>query len=39
VDRATYDRTIEVLREALNGARIGRSEKLHAFRRLAAFGA
>ena len=37
VDRATYDRTIEVMRTALNGARIERSEKVKAFKRLAEF--
>jgi hypothetical protein len=36
VDRATYDKTIDVMRNALNRAHIGRSEKMHAFRRLAA---
>ena len=35
VDRATYDRTIDVLRHALNRAKIERSEKVRAFRRLA----
>jgi uncharacterized protein len=35
VDRVTYDRTIEVLRKALNGASVDRSEKVEAFRRLA----
>jgi hypothetical protein len=33
----TYDKTIEVMHDALNGANIGRSEKVHAFRRLAEF--
>jgi len=37
VDRPTYDKTIEVMRDALNGARLDRSEKVAAFRRLAAF--
>jgi hypothetical protein len=37
VDRATYDKTIEVLRDALNRASVGRSEKVAAFRRLARF--
>lgn len=36
VDRETYDRSIEVLRGALRRARIGRTEKLQAMRRLAA---
>ena len=36
VDRPTYDRTIEVLEQALNGARgVDRSERVKAFRRLA----
>ena len=35
VDRDTYDRSIEVLREAVNKARIGDREKLDALRRLA----
>ena len=34
VDRATYDRTIEILSGALNKASIDRSEKVKAFRRL-----
>jgi hypothetical protein len=37
VDRITYDRTIDIMHNALNGAKIDRSEKVHAFRRLAAF--
>lgn len=37
VDRATYDKTIEVMHDALNGAKIDRTEKVRAFRRLAAF--
>ena len=37
VDRQTYDKTIEIMRHALNGARIDRSEKVRAFRRLSAF--
>jgi hypothetical protein len=37
VDRQTYDKTIEIMQHALNGARIGRSEKVRAFRRLSAF--
>ena len=37
VDRATYDRTIDVLHRALERGRVDRSEKVHAFRRLAAF--
>ena len=36
VDRATYDKTIEVMRQALDKAAIDRSEKVAAFRRLAA---
>ena len=35
VDRATYDRTIEIMRGALNRAAVDRSEKVAAFRRLA----
>jgi hypothetical protein len=37
VDRVTYDTTIEVMRNALNGAKIERAEKVRAFRRLAQF--
>ncbi len=37
VDRAVYDRSIHFLREAVNSARIGASEKKEAFRRLSAF--
>ncbi len=37
VDRTTYDKTIEVMHHALNGAKIDRSEKVRAFRRLAEF--
>lgn len=37
VDRTTYDKTIEVMRDALNGANIERAEKVRAFRRLAHF--
>ena len=36
VDRATYDRTIEILSKAINRSAIDRSEKVAAFRRLAA---
>lgn len=36
VDRRTYDRSIEILRRAVQRARIGRTEKLEALRRLAA---
>jgi hypothetical protein len=35
VDRAVYDKTIDVLRHALNGAKIERTEKVRAFKRLA----
>ena len=38
IDRATYDQTIEVMHRALNRANVARSEKVSAFRRLAAFG-
>lgn len=37
VDRATYDKTIEVMHKALNRAKVARTEKIHAFRRLARF--
>jgi uncharacterized protein len=37
VARATYDRTIETLHAAVSDASLGRSEKLHAFKRLARF--
>ncbi len=37
VDRETYDKTIDVIRDALNRAHIGRGEKVQAFRRLADF--
>lgn len=37
VDRPTYDKTIEVMRDALNRSRIDRSEKVSAFRRLSVF--
>lgn len=36
VDRATYDRTIEILGLAINRAGVGRTEKVQAFKRLAA---
>jgi hypothetical protein len=36
VDRATYDHTIETLRDAVSQSKIGRNEKMHAFKRLAA---
>jgi hypothetical protein len=39
VDRTTYDRTIDILHRALDRARVDRSEKVAAFKRLAAFGA
>jgi hypothetical protein len=39
VDRPTYDRTIDVLGNALNAAHVDRSERVQAFRRLARFGA
>jgi len=35
VDRGNYDLSIEVLRQALSAAKIGRTEKLRAMRRLA----
>lgn len=37
VDRETYDRSIGVLRDALAQARLGRSDRLDALKRLAAF--
>jgi hypothetical protein len=37
VDRQTYDKTIEVMRNALNRAKIDRGEKVRAFKRLAEF--
>jgi len=37
VDRVTYDKTIDVLKNAVNRAAIDRSEKVRAFRRLATF--
>jgi hypothetical protein len=38
IDKLTYDRTIEILNKAINRSAIDRSEKVRAFRRLAAFG-
>lgn len=38
VAKITYDRTIEILNKAINRAAIDRSDKVKAFRRLAAFG-
>jgi hypothetical protein len=37
VDKITYDRTIEILNQAINHSAIDRSEKVKAFKRLAAF--
>jgi uncharacterized protein len=37
VDRATYDRTIDVLRTAVNRAKVENSEKVAALKRLSAF--
>jgi hypothetical protein len=37
VDRGTYDQTIEVLRDAIEGAEIGREERYRAIRRLGEF--
>jgi hypothetical protein len=37
VDRATYDRTIELLRHALGRAKVDRSDRARALERLAAF--
>ncbi len=38
VDRAAYDETIDVMHHALNRAKVDRTEKVKAFRRLAQFG-
>jgi uncharacterized protein len=38
VDRATYDKTVAILGLAINKAAIGRTEKVQAFKRLAAMG-
>lgn len=38
VDRKTYDRSISVLTEAVNKARVGNSEKTDALKRLASYG-
>ncbi len=38
VDRETYDRTIEILRQAVDRSRVDRSDKVRALRRLARFG-
>jgi hypothetical protein len=37
VDRATYDRTIDIFNRAINRASVARSEKVQAFKRLATF--
>jgi hypothetical protein len=37
VDRANYDRSIELLKRAISAARLGNREQLDAFRRLARF--
>jgi len=37
VDRENYDRSIEVLRRALAKSKVGKTEQIKAFRRLAAF--
>jgi uncharacterized protein len=37
VDRKVYDKTIAIMHDALNHAKVGRNEKVDAFRRLAAF--
>ena len=39
VDRDTYDRTIDILHRALERARVDRTDKVKAFRRLASFAA
>jgi hypothetical protein len=38
VDRGTYDKTVEILRDAVNRAGIGRSERAKALKRLVRFG-
>jgi len=38
VDKVTYDKSIEILRAAISHAKIGREEKLHAFKRLVNHG-
>lgn len=35
VDRTEYDRSISILREALNAAKVGRTEKRDALRKLS----
>lgn len=37
VNRAEYDRSIEILRETVNAAKIGQTDKLKATRRLSRF--
>jgi hypothetical protein len=37
VDRTAYETTIEVLNKALNRAKVDRSERISALKRLAAF--
>ncbi|GAB4264849.1 MAG: DUF763 domain-containing protein [Deferrisomatales bacterium] len=37
VDRSTYERTVEILHRALDRSRVDRTDKVRAFRRLAAF--
>ena len=37
LDRGTYDQTIEVLRDAIEGAEIGEKERYRAIRRLGEF--
>jgi hypothetical protein len=37
VDRATYDRTIEVMKKAIGSARVGNAERAAAFKRLRRF--
>jgi len=34
LDRTTYDRSIEILRKAITDAKLGRSEKIDALKRL-----
>ena len=39
VDKDTYDRSIEILRQAVNRAKVADRERLHALRRLARYAA
>ena len=37
VDKATYDRSIEILKKSINAAKLGDKDRLHAIRRLVAW--